>query len=403
MPNPYSEIFKAPGTKAFAAAGFIARLPLSMATMGTVTMLSQTHGEYWLAGAVSATFALTNAVLAPQVSRLVDRFGQSRVLSPAVTISVLAFSGLIAAAHYGWANWLLFLFALLAGVMPSMPAMLRARWTALYRDTPMLHTAFAFESVLDEVIYMMGSVFAISLSVALFPEAGPMLSTLFLAIGTVLFVAQKSTEPPVHAPETISRGSAIALAPLQILTFTLIAVGTMFGTAEVTVIAFSEELGQQGYASLVLAGYAAGSLLVGLVFGALKLKMPLAKQFLLAIAFAMVAALPLLAVWNIPTLAVVLFIGGASISPTFITAFGLIERLVPPAKLTEGITWAMTGIGIGMATGSFISGFVIDTFGAQNGFWVSITASGVAFATALLGYRVLQAPGRTAAPEAAIA
>ena len=51
--------------------------------------------------------------------------------------------------------------------------MLRARWTALYRDTPMLHTAFAFESVLDEVIYMMGSVFAISLSVALFPEAVP--------------------------------------------------------------------------------------------------------------------------------------------------------------------------------------------------------------------------------------
>lgn len=30
MPNPYSEIFKAPGAKGFAAAGFVARLPVAM-------------------------------------------------------------------------------------------------------------------------------------------------------------------------------------------------------------------------------------------------------------------------------------------------------------------------------------------------------------------------------------
>ena len=58
MPNPYREIFKVPGAKGFAAAGFIARLPIAMAPIGIVAMLSQTHGEYWLAGAVSATFAL---------------------------------------------------------------------------------------------------------------------------------------------------------------------------------------------------------------------------------------------------------------------------------------------------------------------------------------------------------
>ena len=69
-----------------------------------------------------------------------------------------------------------------------------------------------------------------------------------------------------------------------------------------------------------------------------------------------------------------------AISPTFITAFGLIERLVPAAKLTEGITWVMTGIGIGMAIGSFASGWVIDEFGASSGFWVSVAAGGVALA-----------------------
>ena len=62
MPNPYVEIFRAPGAKGFAAAGFVARMPMAMAPIGIVAMLSQTHGEFWLAGAVSATYALANAL-----------------------------------------------------------------------------------------------------------------------------------------------------------------------------------------------------------------------------------------------------------------------------------------------------------------------------------------------------
>ncbi|WP_163269158.1 MFS transporter [Chelativorans alearense] len=403
MPNPYSEVFQAPGAKGFAAAGFLARLPVAMATMGIVTMLSQSHGEYWLAGAVSATFALTNAFVAPQISRLVDRHGQSRVLTPATAVSVAAFTGLILATHFRWPYWTLFAFAFIAGVMPSMPAMVRARWTGLYHGTPKLHTAFAFESVLDEVVYMAGSVLAIGLSVSLFPEAGPLAATLFLAVGTALFVAQKSTEPPVRPVEEKASRSALGVPAVQIITFTLIAVGTIFGTAEVTVIAFSEELGQKGAASFVLAGYAGGSLVVGLVFGTLKLKASLGRQFLVANAIAMLTTLPLLWVNSIPLLALMLFLAGASISPTFITAFGLIERLVPSSQLTEGITWAMTGIFIGMAVGSFISGYVIDAFGAQSGFWVSVAAGGVALATALSGQRILQRPSAAIMPKTAVA
>ena len=79
MANPYAAIFRAPGAKAFATAGFFARMPMAMAPIGIVAMLSQTHGEYWLAGAVSAAYALTNALVSPQISRLVDRYGQARV------------------------------------------------------------------------------------------------------------------------------------------------------------------------------------------------------------------------------------------------------------------------------------------------------------------------------------
>lgn len=403
MPNPYARIFQAPGAKGFSAAGFLSRLPVAMATIGTVAMLSQTHGEYWLAGAVAATFALTNAFVSPQISRLVDSHGQTPVLVPATTLSVVSFALLLVATSLGWPSWTLFAFAFLAASMPNMGAMVRARWTALYRDRPELNTAFAFESVVDELVYIAGSTLAVGLSVALFPEAGILASTIFLAVGATAFILQKSTEPKVQPQGTSSGGSAIALRPVQIITFALIAVGVIFGTAEVTVVAMTSELGQPGAATYVLGGYAVGSFIVGLILGALSLTIPLARQFTAAIAITALTTIPLLFASTVPMLALALFISGSAISPTFITAFGLIERRVPAAKLTEGITWVMTGIGIGMAIGSFVSGYVIDAFGAQNGFWVSVAAGGVALSTALAGYRTLQRPGRIPGVEAALA
>lgn len=392
MTNPYRDIFKAPGSFAFSASGLIARLPVSMITLGIVTMLSQTHGTYWLAGAVSAAFALSNALIAPQISRLIDRYGQRRVLPPVTVITVLALTALMLSARYGASSWMLFLFAISAGFMPSISAMVRARWTAIYRDTPKLHTAFALESVVDEIVYMVGPIVSIGLSVALFPEAGPLAATLFLTVGTLLFIAQRSTEPPVHAQDKSKGTSVIRLRPLQWIVLTLVAIGAIFGTAEVTAIAFAGEQGQKAAASIVLASYAAGSLIIGLVFGTLKFRRPLATQFLYAIALAMLTTLPLLFVTSIPMLAVILFLAGAAVSPTIIISMGLIERLVPASKLTEGITWAMTGIGIGMALGSSLSGLVIDAYGARSGFCVSIGAGVAALMIAVMVYRNARSP-----------
>jgi len=402
MPNPYREIFRAPGTRGFAAAGFVARLPIAMAPIGIVTMLAQTHGEYWLAGAVAATFTLTNAFVAPQISRLVDRFGQSRLLVPTTALSVLAFVALILATRMGWPVWTLFASALLAAAMPSIPAMVRARWTNIYRDQPELNTAFAFESVADELVYIAGASVSVGLSVALFPEAGVLASTLFLAGGMTAFVLQRGTEPPVRPAETQAHRSAIRLRPVQIVTAALVFVGAIFATAEVSTVALTRELGQPDAASLVIGVYAVGSFVVGLIIGALNLKAPLHRQLLVALAVVLLTTLPLLFVGSVPALAGAIFLSGVAISPTFITAFGLIERRVPPEALTEGVTWVMTGIGIGMALGAFVSGWVVDAFGARSGFWVSAVAATLALSIVGLGQSVLD-NGRTQRRGASVA
>ena len=388
MANPYKEIFRVPGTKGFAAAAFAARMPLAMAPIGIVAMLSQTHGGYWLAGAVSATFAFTNAILSPQLSRYIDRLGQTRVAVPTTVLSVIAFAFMMVAANQHWPAWTLFASAFVAALMPSIPAMVRSRWTEVFRDRPELNTAFAFESAGDELVYILGASISVGLSVAFFPEAGVLASTALLALGSVAFLAQRASEPPVRAAET-HVGWAIRLRPVQIITIALIAVGAMFATAEVVVVALTKAFGQPGAATLVIGVYALGSFVVGLVLGALNPRLRLERQLLITIGVIAATALPLLAANGVVTLALTVFLSGIAIAPTFITAFGLIERRVPPAMLTEGVTWVMTGIGIGMALGSAVAGWVVDTYGADNGFWVSVGAGAIAFLTVLLGQQAL--------------
>ncbi len=391
MSNPYKQIFAAPGAKGFSAAGFFARLPIAMAPIGIVAMLSQAHGEYWLAGAVSATYALTNAVISPQISRAVDRLGQTAVVVPTTIVSVLAFIALIAAANQNWPVWTLFASAFLAAAMPSIPALMRARWTELFRNKPELNTAFAFESAADELVYIAGASLSVGLAVALFPEAGMMVSTAFLALGTAAFIVQRDTEPKVrHVAGAAPVGSAIRQRPVQMITLALIFVGAIFATAEVSVVAITKELGQPNAASLVIGVYALGSFLVGLTLGALNLRIPLHRQLLIAVAILALTSLPLLVAGSsVMLLAVAVFVSGIAISPTFITAFGLIERRVPESVLTEGVTWVMTGIGIGMALGAFVSGWVVDSYGPQSGFWVSAAAGMATVLIIALGQRTL--------------
>ncbi|MGJ5752814.1 putative MFS family arabinose efflux permease [Streptomyces puniciscabiei] len=392
MPSPYRALFTEPGTKAFSAAGFLGRMPLSMMGIGVVTMVSQLTGRYRLAGALSAAIALSAAVIGPQISRLVDRHGQRRVLRPATLVALTAASGLLLAAHVKWPDWVLFVCAAGIGSVPSLGAMIRARWAALYRGTGKLHTAYSFESVVDEICFIFGPIISIGLSTAWFPEAGPLLAVCFLAAGVFWLTAQRATEPRPHPREKHGVGTALRSGGLQVLVATFVATGTIFGSVDVVTVAFADERGHKGAASIVLALYAAGSCVAGVVFGLLRFTGGPERRWLLGVAAMAVSMIPLLLVGNLPLLAVALFVAGLSIAPTMITTMSLIEEHVPRAQLTEGMTWVSTGLAVGVALGSSVAGWVIDAAGARAGYGVPAMSGAVAVAVGFLGYRRLRRP-----------
>ncbi len=82
-------------------------------------------------------------------------------------------------------------------------------------------------------------------------------------------------------------------------------------------------------------------------------------------------------------------LAGVFFAPTLIVAMALVEQIVPASRLTEGMTWLITGLSIGVAIGAASSGWMIDHFGATSGFWIAWVAGAVVLGSAVLGYRRL--------------
>ena len=166
--------------------------------------------------------------------------------------------------------------------------------------------------------------------------------------------------------------------------------GGIFGSFEVTTVAFTREAGVPETAGLLLALYAVGSLSAGLIFGALAIKASLAKQFMIAVSALAVVTAPLPFLSTVWLLAIGLFVAGVACSPVLISGMALIERVVPSGRLTESMTWASSGLAVGIATATPLAGVVIDRYGAQTAYWVTSGCAVVAFLIGLIVFRSLR-------------
>ncbi|WP_063857050.1 MULTISPECIES: MFS transporter [unclassified Kitasatospora] len=387
MANAYRQIFAVPGTAAFSSAGLVARLATAMTRFGIVAMLSQQPGEYALAGAVTATHAIAYALVGPRLARAVDRHGQRRVLLPAAAVGAVALTVLALCHRLAAPAWTLFLAAAVAGVIPNVGSMVRARWAEIFRGTDRLHPAYSLESVVDETVFTLGPVLAIGLSTAFAPESGLLAAAGLLALGSWLLARQRGTEPPVRPAERVRSGSAIRSPGLPALVVTFLAIGAVFASIEVITVAFADERGDKAMASWVLAVYAIGSALAGLLYGGLAPRGTVRGRLLTGTLLMTVTMVPLLVTGNLLLLGVVLFVAGTACAPTMATAMGMVELAVPRAQLTEGMTWASTGLGLGIALGAALAGAVVDHSGASLAFVVPVACGALAVAAVLLGVR----------------
>jgi MFS family permease len=387
--SPYRRVLSLPGALAFSLTGLVARLPISMVSLGIVMLISLTGQSYGYAGTVSAANVLAAAAFSPWQGRLADRFGQHRVLPVSITVFGGAVTGLIAAVELGAATPAPHILSAVAGAAhPQIGSCVRARWANMLSGTPQLQTAYALEAVVDETVFMTGPIIVTLLATAVDPLAGLGSAALLGMSGTYAFAAQRRTEPPVITNSAGDRPDIpIGWQTLLPVCLAAICLGTLFGSNEVVTFAFARSHGRAGATGLLLAIWALGSLLAGLLTGIVQWKASPVQRFRRGMIGLAVVMLPLMAAGNLVVLGLMLFVAGFAISPTLVASVSYVESMVPAARLTESISWLTTGLAVGIAPGAAIAGRVIDSFGASAGFWVpalaGVTGAVVAFGTCL--------------------
>jgi MFS family permease len=389
--DTYRAVFRAPGTAAFCAAGFVMRMSIAIYPIGLVLLVAIRTGHYGQAGLLSGAYVLGAAIGGPLLARLVDRHGQARLILPSTAVHVAAVAALVAMVLIGLPTALLAVPAVVMGFSYlSVGSLVRARWSYALAGRPELGTAYSLESILDEVIFVVGPIIASVLAVQVDPVWVLVVGGVLVAVGAVSLSAQRHTEPPAHMHADGPHRPALAYRGMPLLTVAMFGMGGIFGSVEVVMAAFVGQHHERSRTGLVLALFALGSGVAGLLYGARHWAWPLRARYCLqSVLFAALIPL-LLAADSVPQLAVIAFVVGLGIAPTLITSFGMVEQLVPPRGLTEGLAWLNTGLNVGYGLLAAVVGAVADRHGAHLAFWVSVgaglfTATAAAALTLWLG------------------
>ena len=361
----YGLLLRGTGAGPALAASLVGRLALGTTGLALLLLVEESTGSYASAGAVAAAYAVSFAAFAPARARSADRRGPRGVLllcSLAHPVVLLALV-LLAAADTGTA--VLVVMAVLAGAtVPPLGGVMRALWAGLAeRDARIdLTTAYSLESVVVELCFVLGPLLAAGLAALVNPSAA-LLTSGALALTGALWLsttaAVKAVQP--HDEPATSRFGPLVSPAVRALLVVTFALGAGFGTLEVALPAFAEETGSRpSTGGLLLAVWSLGSMVGGLVYGALQPRTPQRRQLpVLVGALAVTSALPLLA--DRPVLMALLLVPyGMCIAPTFACTSVLLGEAAPRGTVTEAFAWNTSMIFGGAALGNAAAGVLVE-------------------------------------------
>ncbi|PJJ74012.1 putative MFS family arabinose efflux permease [Sediminihabitans luteus] len=365
--------------RAFLPIAFVARLPFSMTTIGTLLLVTGTTGSLGTAGLATGAAALGTAVGGPLQGTLADRLGQRRVLLTIVPAQALAVVALVLAATGGAPTAvLLAAAALVGGLAAQVGPLARSRWMGLTRGRPdATSAAMGYESTADEIGFVLGPALVGVLATALSPAAA-MLTAAALSLTFGLAFALHPTASAVPAP-TGTRGSLPSLAlRVAVPAAGMLALGAFFGGTQTAVTSFMEDAGAPGSAGIVYAVLGAGSAVTALCVVALPARWGARSRWVVCAAGLSLAASLVLAAGTLGgtgALVASLLVAGLFVGPVLVTAFSMGGSLAPDGQGATAMTLLASANVVGVALGSTVGGHLAQAAGTGHAFVVPVVAA----------------------------
>jgi MFS family permease len=385
--RPYVDILRPRAHWMLVGSGLIARVPSAILGFSTLLLVQKTTGSFALGGLVAGAVVLSRAIVGPVLGRIADRNGQRLILRWSAGIHILSVAALLVLAELEFSPVLLVVVGAVAGgSLAPIGSFTRARWTHIYRGEPLLNTAFALESILEDLVWIFGPAAAAYISATVNPGSGLILSGLCGFLGSWLLSIQGFTDTPVPHVDTVHK-KFHPLASGRIIAILLsgFVVGLAYGINDISAIAMTREDGIPAFAGFIVGVFSIGSVIGGVVYGAMSNRSSPYRMFVGATIFMAVTWLPLAIAPNTFWVMAVGLIAGTAAAPFAIAANRAVEASSAPEVVTEALAWVVTTIVAGMAIGSLLGGFVIDSWGARGGFLAVSILTTIPMFCALVG------------------
>jgi len=382
--RPYRHVLNITDARRVLFLGFLLRIPIFSAgvvlTLHVVQSLGRSYSE---AGLVAAGSTIAIAASGPWRGRLLDRLGLRRVVLPSLLVNAACWA---VAPFVGY--WMLLVLATIAGlfVVPTF-SIIRQGVIAAVPDSDR-RTGLSLDGMSVELSFMVGPVIAVWLATVFDTRLVLFgLQMLGVLVGLVLY----AVNPPLRAadPETDAAGQVVPRRAWFRAGFLAVCAAAaastiVLGGSDVAIVAAMRDFDAVSSMGIVLIPWGAGSLIGGLIYGALARPV---QPFLLLLGLAVVTAPMAFAVgtWSLACLAL---LSGLFCAPTITATVDAVSRVVPSVARGEALGWHGSFMTAGSALGAPIAGAAIDLWGFGGGF---LLVSGIGAAVALGGYAALSA------------
>ena len=356
----YSALLGQPVLRSAILASVLGRLPIGITGLAILMLVQDTTGSFGQGGAVAASYVAGLAICAPLLGRRIDRHGPRATLLGCAFAFPAALAALVAALSAQSTpapGWLAFVLAAIAGAcFPPITVCMRTFFKQRLQEDALLATAYSLESVLIELIFILGPVL-VAVFVAL---ASPAAAVLFAAAcgccGTLLF--QRSQALQQWRIEPRSRGSLfgpLAEPGFVPLLAVIVCYASAFGLVEIGTTAYAAENGSPALAGVLLGIMSVGSAAGGLVYGSRHWRLALKHQFCLMLAVMGLCVAPLALLSSLWAFGLWCLAAGIAMAPALIVQSMLVAKNSRPEYSTEAFTWSSTsllaGVGFGLTGG----------------------------------------------------
>jgi MFS family permease len=384
MLAPYARLLRARELAYLFSASIVGRLPIGMCGLAILLLVQGASGSFAIGGATTAAYIAGLAIAAPALGRIIDRHGPQLLLALCAIGFPASLGALVAAVQYGYPGVWLVTFAVAAGAtFPPITVCMRTYLRQRFAEDALLATAYSFDSVLIEVMFIAGPMLVALLVAVSAPSVAVLCAAGCALVGVALFLRS----PALRAWRIEPRTRRSLLGPLAqprfvalVLIFACYAIA--FGLTEIGVAAYAAQVNRPALAGIFLGLMSAGSACGGLAYGSRTWRGPLAQQFALMLAIMGTGLAPLAGPWGIGMFAVLSTLGGIVMAPALIIQSMLVTKTAHAEHATEAFTWSTSALLAGVGAGMAFGGALVERWGASAPFIAAALAAWVAAAAA---------------------